>query len=580
MRPSAEQVKKIPTRQESQYLDTVGRNVEAFRKAQAKGTGQRTIPNLEQTYTKAKMRESIPAGAFLPITAASSRSVSDSIPSSPFLQTPAMKDYQNAVAAEKATKAANVAKTTPASKATSTSKKATVSAKTTVPTTQSSLDTGLPKDTTGGLGQFAFSYLFGDGQQGTKQGLTMADYPSYAAFAEATRGKVLTPEQKKYSDEMQKMIQINPDAIDAEIARANNVINQLRASGADTTQQQAYLNKLNQRKQFLAANPFAAAPATSDQLADRQFRESEQAFNQQLENLRAQRALDTGELARQLEDMKQGNVQKSYARMRQAFQNLANRGMLSSGLNWLAQNQEAMTSQEEMADAMQKYADRIGQLSEKYGTKEEQLAQKRAERSPEYFRKQQADLMKSLGQQAGTSQETKAQQLSRLGSFLQAMSSAGVKQSDLQGILRDALGRIVPSEAGAPVKTAAQLNKEAELALRQQQISASIERSRNQYASKSANDKAKIAISLYKLNDQLENSRVKQAIKPIIEQIGFAKSELFALPRMDEKQKEAYLTQIRPQVDALFDALYANANLIEDEGTLEKVQQALQGNLK
>lgn len=59
MRPTSEQAKKAPTKEAQQYLDTIGKNLDLFRSSQVSGTGKRTVPNLEQQYSKSLM----PAGA-------------------------------------------------------------------------------------------------------------------------------------------------------------------------------------------------------------------------------------------------------------------------------------------------------------------------------------------------------------------------------------------------------------------------------------------------------------------------------------------------------------------------------------
>lgn len=90
-------------------------------------------------------------------------------------------------------------------------------------------------------------------------------------------------------------------------------------------------------------------------------------------------------LERQMAGMPEQLAAKEFQSMRQAFQNLANRGMLNSGQNWLAQNEAARVSNESLGAAQQAYLEKVAGLQDQFRATSQNLLDKQATRDLPYF---------------------------------------------------------------------------------------------------------------------------------------------------------------------------------------------------
>lgn len=178
----------------------------------------------------------------------------------------------------------------------------------------------------------------------------------------------------------------SPAQLDEEIKRTQNVITARTAAGMPVVDQNKYLQTLQGQQAKLKGNLGLINPDEQASFL------GQQRFNQQQDLMKQQENVLTTERDRQLkqqqdrlEAAQQALPAKSFLRMRQAFQNLANRGMLSSGLNWLAMNQESAKFNEENARTMEKFADAITNIEDKFGTRIDNLKTKYEGKDLKYY---------------------------------------------------------------------------------------------------------------------------------------------------------------------------------------------------
>jgi hypothetical protein len=419
-------------------------------------------------------------------------------------------------------------------------------------------------------------------------------YNQFVAARTAGRNFVpKTAEEKQYYSQMNNAIMNNSRYIDKEIERAQKVIADMQNAGQDVTAQNAYLKKLQDRKSALAVRPYldtnlpqnavGGSDNTVTDLAQRDLADYTRLADQQIADLTRQREADTKELNRQLQTIQEGLPAKSYQRMRQAFQNLANRGMLNSGLNMLSQNQETANYNQEMADAYSKFADKLSTLQKGYGEKEQRIAEDRAKKSLPYFIKERQDMLKAM--QSGTDANATGlkDELDR-AKILNSLIDASNKVSGNQGLVMNPLGQLQAGvKTGTPVLTAKEreavsgrVEADEKLKASREKAAQSFSLASSKLASKNSMDRENMALKVHKLMNTLADSQYKRSIAPDKATLDSLNKQMFALQGAKTPEaRDAILTKVAPQMNTVLKQMTDKANASNDPAALGLFSQYL-----
>lgn len=615
------QVKQLQqTKLQNQTFDVIQNNMQKFQAAKLKGTGKRGLPNLENAYATAKMKEAMPMGMEQGIKdyqarQAASAGMQRAIPAAALVAASSTPADVRKIAAQRVAEAKKPAPVggnlnvtggnnggiggkAPVSGGQSTSVRASTSTSTQqgglgdFPVTQA----GQPTDiVTNPLGENLMR-RFGFAPEEPKPFVLTQDiYDKFVKARQANPNFVPTTAQDKaFYGAVNKEIMNDSSFINKEIARAQGLIQQAEAGGKDATAQKAYLKRLQDRKLVLETSPYldkSSAGIASQQmggstdplseLAQRDLAEYSRVADQQVADLTRQREADTNVLKQQLENIQKGLPAKSYQRMRQAFQNLANRGMLNSGLNLLSQNQETQAYNQEMADAYEKFADKLSTLQKGYGEKEAKIAEDRAKKGLPYFLKERQDMVKAAGTGAGSSQTGEQGLLREMQAFNQAVQ--GIKNlSELSGFMTTPEG-VAKGTKGAPVMTAKERAQQAknvgtDVKLRdaRQKASQSFSLAQSKLASKNSMDRENMSIKVITLMNKLNDSAYKRSLAPDKATLDSLNKQMFALQgAKTPESRDAILNNVAPQVNNILKGMVDKANASNDPAALGYFSQYL-----
>lgn len=616
-----QQVKQLQQKKlQNQTFDVIQNNMQKFQAAKLKGTGKKGLPNLENAYATAKMKEAMPMGMEQGIKdyqarQASSIGMQRAIPAAALVAASSTPADVKKIAAQRVAEAKKPAPVggnlnvtggnnggiggkVPVGGGQSTSVRASTSSSTQQgrqggDVTQAGAITDVVPNM---LGNTTMDFLGLSPDKPQPFTLTQDIYDKFVKARQANPNFVPTTAQDKaFYGAVNKEIMNDSSFINKEIARAQGLIQQAEAGGKDATAQKAYLKRLQDRKLVLETSPYldkSSAGIASQQmggstdplseLAQRDLAEYSRVADQQVADLTRQREADTNVLKQQLENIQKGLPAKSYQRMRQAFQNLANRGMLNSGLNMLAQNQETQNYNQEMADAYEKFADKLSTLQKGYGEKEAKIAEDRAKKGLPYFLKERQDMVKAAGTGAG-SNETEAQRALRLSQVLANLGTAGMKFSDIQGLAASPMGQMLLGTQGAPVMTskerkqqAANVKADATLDVARQKASQSFSLAQKKLASKNSMDRENMSIKVITLMNKLNDSAYKRSLAPDKATLQALNQQMFALQgAKTPESRDAILNKVAPQVNNILKGMVDKANASNDPAALGYFSQYL-----